>query len=264
MEFYLTSIASSPFGDISYLFEFPRSIIYPALFVLLIVAFNPKYTYDAWRLYQKLERGGELPPRLANFPIHPTSIKKYLDVKEKVEQFKYKVLRGEEGQISLSSDDLNDLYLQGNSINKYHIDWQAASIGFSSYKYSNSYMHFEIVNNIIMHKEIKYIEWSMPNGIRSSTDEINFQKLDNNTFSFKSQLIEVNGKKSFDFVRKSTMKETSIKYCDLLENIFKCDFNFSMDYLESNEYQLILEIIGKITNIKISSGCLNIEFKQAL
>jgi hypothetical protein len=264
MEFYLTSVTSSLFGDISYLFEFPRSIIYPALFILLIVAFNPKYTYDAWRLYQELERGGELSPRLADFPIHPTSIEKYLNVKEKIEQFKYKVLRGEESQIALSSDDLNDLYLQGNSINKYHIDWQAVSIGISFYKYRNFYMHFEIVKNSIMHKEIEYIEWNMPNGIRSSTDEINFQKLDNNTFLFKSQLIEVNGKKAFEFVRKSTIKEASIKYCDLLENIFKCDFNFSIDYLESNEYQLILKIIEKLTNVEIINGYLNIEFKQAL
>jgi hypothetical protein len=264
MEFYLTSVISSFFGDISYLFEFPRSIIYPAVFILLLIAFNPKYTYDAWRLYQALERGGELSPRLADFPIHPTSIEKYLNVKEKIEQFKYKVLRGEGSQIALSSDDLNDLYLQGISINKYHIDWQAISIGISFYKYRNCYTYFEITNNDIMQKKIEYVEWNMPNGIRSSTNEINFQKLDNNTFLFKSQLIEVNGKKAFEFVRKSTMKEASIKCCDLLENIFKCDFDFSMDYLESNEYQLILEIIEKLTNIEISNGCLNIEFEQAL
>lgn len=259
MEFYLTSVTSSLFGDISYLFEFPRSIIYPALFILLIVAFNPKYTYDAWRLYQALERGGELSPRLANFPIHPTSIEKYLNVKEKIEQFKYKVLRGEESQIALSSDDLNDLYLQGNSINKYHIDWQAISIGIPFYKYRNFYMYFEIINNNIIHKQIEYIEWTMPNGIKSSTNEINFQKLDNNTFLFKSQLTEINGKQAFEFVRRSTMKEASIKYCSLLENVFKCNFNFSIDYLEGNEYKLILEVIEKLTNVEVTNGNLIIE-----
>lgn len=158
----------------SYLFDFPRSIIYPAVAILFLIAFNPKDMYDAWKLFRALEINGELPSRLADFPVHITSREKYLNVKEKIEEFKSQVIRGEASRIFLNSDDLNDLYLQGNSLNKYHTDWQGVSIGTSSYKYNNCFMYFEIPNNSILHKSISYIDSAMPGGIKSNTDEILF------------------------------------------------------------------------------------------
>ena len=260
MELYVINILSTLFGDMSYLFDFPRSIIYPAVAILFLIAFNPKDMYDAWKLFRALEINGELPSRLADFPVHITSREKYLNVKEKIEEFKSQVIRGEASRIFLNSDDLNDLYLQGNSLNKYHTDWQGVPIGTSFYKYNNCFMYFEISsNNNILRKSISYIDSTMPGGIKSNTDEILFFISDNNEVRFRQDLIEINGKHPLKFVRDSVIKEFSIKACDLLENIFRCNFNFSMAYLESNDHRTFLSIIDKITNIEILNGSLIIE-----
>jgi hypothetical protein len=260
MELFLINILSTLFGDMSYLFDFPRSIIYPAVAILFLIAFNPKDMYDAWRLFRALEIDGELPARLAEFPVHLTSIEKYLDVREKIEEFKSQVIRGEASRLFLTSDDLNDLYLQGSSINKYHTDWQGVSVGTSSYKYNNSFVYFEISNdNTILRKYMNYIDFTMPGGIRSYTDRIDFFTSDNNEIRFREYLIEINGKDPLKFVRDKPRKESTIKACDLLENIFKCSFDFSIAYLNSNEYRIFLSIIDKITSVEISNNSLTIE-----
>jgi hypothetical protein len=248
----------SLFGDMAYLLDFPRSIIYPAVFILLLTAFSPVYIYAGWKLYRALERGGELPPRLAEFPVHPTSIEKYLDVKERIEQFKRQVLKGESSQIILDSDDLNDLYLQGTSINKYYVSWQALSIGASYLKYDNSYTSFEITSSSILQKQIRYIDYTINDGISSSTDEIEFSKSDG-MISVRSTMTEINGKKPFKFVQGSSIKEYNIRSNSLLENILRCDFEFSISHLESNEHQLILSAIDKLTRVEVSNGYLSIE-----
>lgn len=74
MESSLIISVSNLFGDMAYIFDYPRSIIYPAVLILLLRAFSPKDLYDGWKLYRALERGGQLPPRLAEFPVHPTSV----------------------------------------------------------------------------------------------------------------------------------------------------------------------------------------------
>lgn len=260
MELYVINILSTLFGDMSYLFDFPRSIIYPAVAILFLIAFNPKDMYDAWKLFRALEINGELPPRLAEFPVHITSREKYLNIKEKIEEFKSQVIRGEASRIFLTSENLNDLYLQGKSIDKYHTNWQTASIGTSFYKYNNCFVYFEIsTNNCILRKYISYIDSTMPGGIRSNTDKILFFISDNNEIRFRQDLIEINGKHPLKFVRDNVRKEYSIKACDLLENIFRCNFDFSMAYLESNDYRILLSIIDKITNIEISNNSLMIE-----
>jgi hypothetical protein len=261
MKFYLMAIISSLFGDISYLFEFPRSIIYPAVSILLLIAFNPKDVYDAWRLHQVLERGGELPPRLAEFPVHPTSVEKYLDVKEQIERFKRQVLAGESSRLCLSSDNLNDLYLQGVSIDKYHSEWQGTSAGFFSDKYNNSFMHFEIVDNNVIHREIGYIDYTLPSGIKSMTRKIDFSILDDsNEIKFSSRYLEVNGGQLFKLFESKTKEYFPVESCYLLENIFKCEFGFSrLGYLNSNEYRLILLVIEKLTNVDVINGHLIIE-----
>jgi hypothetical protein len=260
MELYVINILSTLFGDMSYLFDFPRSIIYPTVAILFLIAFNPKDMYDAWKLFRALEINGELPPRLAELPVHITSIEKYSNIKEKIERFKEQVMLGEPSRIFLTSDDLNDLYLQGNSINKYHADWQGSSIGTSFSKYNNCFICFEISNNnYILRRHVNYIDSTMPGGIRSNTDKIIFFISDNNEVRFRQDLIEINGKYPFKFVRDNVKKEFLIKGCDLLESIFRCSFDFSMTYLESNDYRIFLSIIDKITNIEISNGSLMIE-----
>jgi hypothetical protein len=94
----------------------------------------------------------------------------------------------------------------------------------------------------------------------STTDEIEFLKSDN-MISVRSRMTEINGKNPFKFVQNSSIKGYSIRSSSLLENILKCNFDFSISYLESNEYQLILSVIDKLTNIEIVNGCLNIESK---
>jgi hypothetical protein len=261
MKFYLITSIVSLFGDMAYIFDYPRSIIYPAVLILLLTAFSPKDIYDGWKLYRALERGGELPPRLADFPVHPTSVEKYLDVKEKIERFKNEVLRGEPSQIILSSDDLNDLYLQGISINKYYVDWQAISIGVSYFKYNNSYTNFEITDSSVLEKQIRYIDYSRNDGIDSVTDEIEFLKSDN-IILVATKMTEINGKKPFKFIQDSSMKEYNLRSSSLLKNILRCNFDFSTSHLDSNERQLISSVIDKLTNIEITNGCLIIEFNQ--
>jgi hypothetical protein len=248
----------SLFGDMAYLLDFPRSIIYPAVLMLLLTAFSPKYIYAGWKLYRALERGGELPQRLSEFPAHPTSIEKYLDVKERIEQFKRQVLKGESSQIILSSGDLNDLYLQGTPINKYYVSWQAVSVGVSYFKYNNSYTSFEITDTSVLQKQIRYIDYAMNDGISSSTDEIEFSK-SADMISIRSRMTEINGKKPFKFVQDSSVKEYSIRSSSLLENILRCNFEFSISYLESNEHQLILSVIDKLTQVEVANGYLRIE-----
>jgi hypothetical protein len=262
----LMAITSGLFGDLSYLLEFPRSIIYPAVSILLLIAFNPKYVYDAWRLHQALERGGELPPRLAEFPVHPTSVEKYLDVKEQIERFKRQVLAGESSRLCLSSDNLNDLYLQGVSIDKYRSEWQGISAGLFSDKYNNSFMHFEIVNNNVIHREIGYIDYTLPSGISSRTRKIEFSMFDDtNEIKFSSRQLEVNGGQLFKLFESKTEEYFPMKSCYLLENMFKCEFGFSrLDYPNSNEYGLILSVIDKLTNIEVTNGNLIIEVASAL
>lgn len=260
MEFYFISNMINVFGDMAYIFDYPRSIIYPAVLILLLTAFSPKDIYDGFKLYRALERGDKLPPRLANFLVHPTSVEKYLDVKEKIEKFKYQVLRGESSQIILSSNDLNDLYLQGIPINKYSIDWRSISIGIPFFKYNNSFTIFEITS-VISQREIKYINYARSDGIESCTDEIEFSMSDNQIL-VKSKMTEINGKEPMKFVQDIITSEPyEIRSSSFLENVLKCNFDFSINYLESNEHQLILSVMDKLTNVAVLNECLIIEAK---
>ena len=219
------------FGDMAYIFDYPRSIIYPAVLILLLTAFSPKDIYDGLKLYRALERGDKLPSRLAEFPAHPTSVEKYLDVKEKIEKFKYQALRGESSQIILSSNDINDLYLQGIPINKYSTDWQSISTGVPFFKYNNSFTSFEITSSSILERKIGYINYARADGIESITDEIKFLMSDNQIL-VESKMIEINGKEPMKFVQDSTSRQYGIRSSGLLENILKCSFDFSINYLE--------------------------------
>jgi hypothetical protein len=236
--------------DITYLFNYPHSGIVIAL-IFLLIALNPKTLYDMWRLRQTLDRGETLPDRLANFPVHPTSLEKYLNVKEKIDDFKNNSLRKNSGCLSLNSDEINDIYLQGLSINKYRIDFSDPFI-----KYNNNYLFFEVQENYIIQKRIKYIDIVGTGGIITETNRISFKTLDGSVLT-KGEFVEWNGKIMTSDEDKDFY---SISGNSFLVSLLRCDFTpTSYRQLDSNEHQLILTIIDKITSIEISNGCLNIK-----
>ncbi len=238
--------------DIFHLFNYPHSGIIIALMFLLI-ALNPKTLYDMWRLRQTLDRGETLPDRLANFPVHPTSLEKYINVKEKIDDFKNNVLRQHSGYLSLNSDEINDVYLQGFSINKYRINFSDPFI-----KYNNNYLFFEIQGKYVIQKRIEYIDNVGIGGISTETNRISFST-SNDSVLTKREFIEWNNK-----VMTSDEDEDfySISGDSFLVSLLRYDFTPpSYRQRDSNEHQLILTIIDKITNIEISNGCLSIESK---
>jgi hypothetical protein len=231
-----------------------------AVGVIVLIAWNPKRIYTIFLLQKKLDAREALPDCISKFPIHDTTLQKYLDVKLRIDEFKRLVLSGEFASISLSAADINDAYLQGSNIDKYKFDVFAP---FPFMKYSNKFMFFEIFDNKILKREIEYITLDGWNGVITETIEISYKNL-NNALLVRKEYIERNGRN----VRgedKSREEFYAIDGCTFLEGLLRCSFEpQGYQRMQQNENKLIQKIVGDlITSVEITDDLCIIEFDPA-
>jgi hypothetical protein len=172
----------------------PVTTLLACLF-LLFLSFNPINLYGFWLLIQKLDRREALPDRLEDFPIHPTSIDEYLSAWEKVEFFKQQTLKGYGCELSLSSHDINHIYLKGVPIDKYMIN-SSYKIDPFTFKYSNIYFHFSLSDDSLIERRLEYCNIAclgMPDGIITETFKVRFKML-NGKIHEDNMRIEWNGR----------------------------------------------------------------------
>lgn len=179
--------------DIKLVLEYPHSCLIASI-IFLFLSLNPKNLYKAWILHQTLERGDPLPDRIANFPIHQTSVEDYLNSKEKIDLFINQASKGSICQLELSADDINNLYLRGQTLNKYSTNNNIYTSPVI-FKYTNDYYYFQIVDNRLLHRTIKYIRLlGSVDGIQTETRETRFITY-NESIMTKHKVIEFNGKR---------------------------------------------------------------------
>jgi hypothetical protein len=238
--------------DFNYLFSYQNSLAILAL-ILSLIAWSPMKIYSMLKLYKKLDKGKALPSRINDFPVHNTSLEKYLNVKKKIDDFRDLILREEPSKISISADELNDLYLEGSSINKYTINLSASFI-----KYSNNFFFFEIFDNTIFRKEINYITSDGMDGIVTQTIEFLFEVTENDILC-KEETVERNGKN----VRGKDKYEIlfrPLNASNFLESLLRGSFQpLTYQQIYGNEIQLTSKIIDKINFIEVSDGHITIE-----
>lgn len=238
----------------SHLFSYPQSILI-MLLILTLVAWSPKKIYFMWLLHKKLDSGQPLPKKLSDFPIHQTSLDDYSNIKEKIECFKNKVLRGEASEISLNSNEINTIYLQGISINKYKVN-PFSSMHPLFMKYSNYYFYFEIVEDKIIKRMINYITPDGLDGIATRTDEIMFLN-SNGSVLTKEEMVEWNTRNKKDI---NNNEFYSIKGSSFLPCLLRCSFeSLNLKQLQSSENEIIFKIVNAITYINIVERTLKIK-----
>jgi hypothetical protein len=232
-----------------------------AFMLFLFICLNSRNLFKMWILYQKLDRGESLPDRLANFPTHPTSIQDYLNSKEKINLFISQSLKSHSCQLTLSADDINNLYLQGQSINKYRANNIAMSFS-NIFKYMNEYFYFQIIDNRLLEKRIRYLDISGIDGIATETNQTTFINQDKLVMkNYKN--IEWNGKeRNFDKDCSDDkfyiLRPNYDFFCRLLTD----DFTLSSYDGNDNQRKLTLSVTEKITSIEIADGHLTIKVEQ--
>jgi hypothetical protein len=222
-------------------------VIYILIFLMCV---NPKKMYEMWKLYQILDRRELLPDRIANFQTHLTSMESYLESKAKIDVFISEVLRGNSCQLKVNSNDLNNLYLQGNNINKYNQN--IVSDPFSQlFKYVNRYYFFQITENNILKKRIDYLSLNGLNGIFTEFIETKFITKDSLVLT-NSLVVEQNNKEmgsKKDWAVESYQAISSNDF--LLYGLFTNDFEM-LSYRENEQQRkIVTSIVSEITSIKI-------------
>jgi hypothetical protein len=246
--------------NIAKIFEYEHFYLVASLLFLFIVS-DPRSFYEMWKLYNALENHEALPERLRDFPVHSTSIEVYVVSQEKVNKFVLQACKGEICSLTLSEHDINNLYLRGESVDKYKINYSSDPF-FVIFKYVNELYYFQITNDGILERRVNYISLAGVNGIRTETRETRFIN-DTDSTMLCHNLIDQQGKKmdrDSDWTEENFFPirpNNSLLYA-LLTNDFKC---LSYDENESQR-NFVASIIKKITCLKIRDGCLVIEISQ--
>jgi hypothetical protein len=234
--------------------NYPHFWLFASLLFFLL-SFNPVNLLATWKLYQHLERGESLPERLDNFPVQQTSMQDYLNVCEKIGNFKQEILRGNSYELVLNSSDINNLYLKGKSINKYNVNNLYGIVPLAS-KYCNKFLYFQLSNNAILRKRVEYFTMSsigMPDGIITETLETRFKNKLDGVFKYGC-VIEWNDKKMDSGEDWADSKFTSsILGSTLIKAILTGDFDPSVD-TDINQENLITTIISKIRYVEVSNN----------
>jgi hypothetical protein len=231
----------------------PSSIL-SACFLLLFLSFNPMNLYGFWLLVRKLDRRETLPDRLEDFPIHPTSFNEYLRAWEKVEFFKQETLKGNSCELSLSSNDINHIYLKGVPMDKYRIN-SFYKLDPFTFKYSNVYFHFHLSDNSLIERKVEYCSIpciGMPDGIITETSEIKF-RMSNGSIHEDIKIIEYNGRE-----RKSNKKWSDNELTSYAETSTTLGFILTgdLEFFVSEDKvhrKLISKIISRIEAVQLSS-----------
>lgn len=160
--------------------------------VIVYLTFNARNIFSNYLLRQALEEGLPLPIRLSSFPVHDTSTVAYIASFAKVETFMNQVIELGSAELWLNSDDINNIYLKGVSVNKYRINPQSLFYPLVVPKYANDLFYFELQNHTLVRRRIRYPTLEGKDGINSETLEIMFEKVDSE-FRVKRRCIEFNG-----------------------------------------------------------------------
>jgi hypothetical protein len=239
--------------NIMTIFEYPHFYLIVSL-LFLFISSNPISFYRMWELYQLLDSNGLLPEKIASFPVHSTSMREYLTSQEKINSFISQACDERSCELILSTDDINNIYLRGKSLNKYKMNSAVDPISII-FKYYNKYFYFQIVNNSLFERRIEYITLSGSNGISTETRETRFV---NNKIC--SNLIEQNDKSFIhendwndDFFYPVTLDN------DLLYKLLTNDFETSSYDMNESKKVFVSSITSKIISIEIIDGCLVIK-----
>ena len=245
--------------DIKSVFEYPHlGIIVSMMFLFL--CFDPKNLYAMWSLQQKLDRGELLPDRLASFPIHPTSTEEYLNSKQKIDLFVSQTLRENSCELNVSADDINNIYLHGESIHKYRMNSLASFPNI--FKCKADYYYYQIVNNRLLQRRIQYLVYNGVDGISTTTRETRF--INHNKLVMENhKVIEWNGRKMDSDAEWSDDKFYPLRLNDLfLSRLFAGDFMLSFCDEDESQRKLMSSVIKKITSVEIADGYLIIKVEQ--
>jgi hypothetical protein len=236
--------------------DYPNTgLILAVLF--LVFALRPINMYHVYILYGKINNRDTLPEKINNFPFQQTSLEDYLEAKKKVSDFIEQILRGHSCQLEIGSEEINHLYLQGQEVNKYSLNMFAPSLFF---EHENNYSYFEIINNSLIKKTIKYPSTNGINGIETITKEYRF-KTQNKSILRNVWTVEFNDKK----MNNSTSAWSDDKFDlfrandTLLIGLFTGDFIQSPYSENNNQIQLISSALERFTSIEISNEHLIIE-----
>lgn len=135
---------------------------------------NARNFYSNYVLRKALSRGERPPDRLANLPRHHTSPADFFRSKKKTNRFVDKVLRGQEAELLLDSDDINNIYLRGSTVNYYIVSIPA--VPFIKSRYANEYFYFWIDADSILYKKITYPSFEGRDGVQTFTRQLSFSR----------------------------------------------------------------------------------------
>lgn len=256
--------------NMSYFVDGVRNMLeYPHFYLILSMAFfiiasDPRSFYKMWQLFNALEKHEPLPREIADFPVHLTSIEDYMTSQEKVNLFISQSCGREPCELVLSEDDINNLYLHGETIDKYRAKYSADPLS-TIYRYSNDYLYFQITGGSIFEKRINYLTLAGCNGIRTETRETRFIEKDSLSIT-RTVEIEQSGRK---LDRDSDW--TSEQFRPVCPNDFLLHALFTNDF-EQNSYNenesrthqrnFAKSIIKKITSLAIVDECLIIKIDR--
>jgi hypothetical protein len=231
---------------IAFFLENPTHIV--SLIVTLLVAYPFASIYIGYLL---IKHGLKIPQSLQDFPVHQTSQQKYLDIRVRVEEFMTHAINGDEDRFILSQDDLNNLSLKGNTINK---------------REPGTYVHFQIAENAITYQCLAWPSWLRLATIYTNTCSITFRCL-SESFSDNIDAQNIEYIPVCDF---TIVEEESREFNVLTENyrisdtlLFACIFNFhyhvegrSVLQKDSRAFQKALLVMMNIDQIKVENNLL--------
>jgi hypothetical protein len=218
------------------------------------------------RIIQKKEL---LPEKITDFPLQKTSEENHESSKQKIANFMQLITVKKEAELILSQAELNHLYLRGKNIDQY----AAYIVGLQIFY--NEYFHFEIRDSYVWLRSICYPDYDGWDGTTTETKRINFTNLEGIHLE-KILVSELNGldmtvpwipwlRKYQDYLvfdlppykRDNPIDESRILLC--LFGAIPSPNSSLDDFHDDLEYQHAVEVIKKITQIKVIDQALVIK-----
>jgi hypothetical protein len=214
-------------------------------------------------LIRKIQRKEVLPEKIADFPMQITSEGDYRLAKQKIIDFVQILEIQETAELLLTQTELNHLYLRGHSVDQY----AAYFVGFEIF--SNEYFHFDIRDESLWLRQIRYPDSSGRSGIFTETKRIKFINSDDTCleeiliteFNDRDMTVPILPKYRdylvFDlppYQRTNALDESYVLLCIFgAIPVPKPGFDsFRNDF----EYQEALKVIKKITQIQVIDNVL--------
>jgi hypothetical protein len=217
-------------------------------------------------LIRKIQKKELLPEKITDFPLQKTSEENYKLSKQKVASFMQSLTVKEQAELVLSQAELNHLYLRGRTIDQYAAYFTGLQI------FANEYFHFEIRDGYIWLRSICYPDNGGWDGTTTETKRINFTNSEG--IHLEEILIaELNGRdmtvpwlpKYRDYIvfdlppyqRNNSLDESYTLLCFF--GAIPTPNSRLDDFRDDVEYQNAVEVIKKITQIKVTDQSLVIK-----